>query len=197
MPQTSLRRLAIYVSVLVAVGLVGNRWLARERPPEPRATASVPIKVSGTDSRRLTVHVAGAVRKPGVYRLSGSARTHDAVRRAGGPTRSADLTQVNLAAKLEDGRQILLPERPTPGPGPAMPTPGARAAGTVPHGVPLNLNTATVEQLDTLDGIGPATAQQIVDYRQANNGFGSVEELGEVPGIGDKRLASLREQVRV
>lgn len=70
------------------------------------------------------------------------------------------------------------------------------AAGSA-AGVPLNLTTATLEQLDTLDGIGPATAQQILDYRQANNGFGSVEELGEVPGIGEKRLASLREQVRV
>lgn len=197
MPQTSVRQLAIYAALLVLVALVGSRWLAQERPDEPEASAPVPVQIADHDGGRLTVHVAGAVRNPGVYRLSGRARTHDAVRRAGGPTRSADLTQVNLAAKLEDGRQILLPELPAEGLAVAAGTGAANAAGASPPGVPLNLNTATVEQLDELDGIGPATAQQILDYRQANNGFGSVEELGEVPGIGDKRLSSLREQVRV
>jgi competence protein ComEA len=118
-----------------------------------------------------------------------SARVDDAVARAGGPTPRADLSQVNLAAKVEDGRQVLVPRRVHAG------APAA-VAETAP-GVPLNLNTATLDQLDELDGIGPATAQSILDYREENGGFGSVEELGEVPGIGDVRLASLREQVRV
>jgi competence protein ComEA len=117
---------------------------------------------------------------------------NDAVRRAGGPTGAADLTQVNLAAELQDGRQVLLPARTT-GQGGA----GGAAGSPSAPGVPLNLNTATAEQLDELDGIGPATAKQIVDVRTAKGGFGSVDELAEVPGIGDKRLATLREQVRV
>jgi competence protein ComEA len=119
----------------------------------------------------------------------------DAVGRAGGATSKADLSQVNLAAEVEDGRQALVPERVTAAQ--AAAGGGATAAAPVVPGVPLNLNTATIEQLDELDGIGPATAQQILDYREAQGGFGSVEELNQVPGIGEKRMASLRDQVRV
>jgi competence protein ComEA len=142
---------------------------------------------------RLVVHVAGAVRDPGVYRLRAGARVDDAVARAGGATRRADLGGLNLAAELEDGRQVLVPERARGGGGG-----GAVAGAAVPEpapGQPLNLNTATLEQLDTLSGIGPLTAQKILEYREELGGFGSVEELGEIPGIGDKRLASLREEV--
>ena len=123
-----------------------------------------------------------------------NARVDDAVGRAGGATGRADLSQVNLAAKVEDGRQVLVPEKVRAASGA---TPGTATAPATQPGVPLNINTATLEQLDELDGIGPATAQNILDYREANGGFGSVEELGEVPGIGEVRLASLREQVRV
>ena len=140
------------------------------------------------------VHVAGAVRDAGVYRLRVGARVDDAIGRAGGATARADLSQVNLAAKLEDGRQVLVPRR-APATAAAV-AGGATAAPTAP-GVPVSLNTATIEQLDELPGVGPATAQKILDYREANGGFGSVEELGQVPGIGDKRLATLRELVRV
>jgi competence protein ComEA len=140
---------------------------------------------------RAVVHVAGAVRRPGVYRMPAGARVEAAVRRAGGPTRKADLGAVNLAAEVEDGRQILVPRR-APG--------GGVAAGVAPEpaeGQPLNLNTATLEQLDTLSGIGPATAQKILDAREDGGGFGSIEELGEIPGIGDARLATLREEATV
>ena len=88
---------------------------------------------------------------------------------------------------------MLVPKRVRAG----APTAAGGVPAETPPGVPLNLNTATLEQLDELDGIGPATAQSILDYREEHGGFGSVEELGEVPGIGDVRLASLREQVRV
>ncbi len=142
----------------------------------------------------LVVHVAGAVRRPGVYRMRAGTRVDDAVTRAGGPRSRADLSALNLAAELEDGRQVLVPLR-APG-GSAAAAPAAGATATTP-GVPLNLNTATIEQLDELDGIGPATAQQILNYRDEHDGFGSVEELDQVPGIGETRLASLREQVRV
>src|ERR687898_819896 len=133
----------------------------------------------------------GAVRRPGVYRMPGGARVEAAVRRAGGPTRRADLGAVNLAAEVQDGRQILVPRR-APG--------GGVAAGVAPEpaeGQPLNLNTATPEQLDTLSGVGPATAQKILDAREERGGFGSIEELGEIPGIGEARLATLREEATV
>jgi competence protein ComEA len=130
-----------------------------------------------------------------VYRLRAGARVNDALARAGGATPRADLSQVNLAAKVEDGRQVLVPRRvATPPPVAAAPT-GTAAPGQ--PAVPVNLNTATLEQLDTLPGVGPATAQKILDYREQHGGFGSVDELGEVPGIGDVRLAALRDLVRV
>jgi competence protein ComEA len=191
-PDLAPRQLAACAFALVAVSLLGAWHLSRGGGGEVGDVAPAPIRVeSGAEGRRaVIVHVAGAVRSPGVYRMRPEARVDDAVGRAGGPTARADLSQVNLAAKVEDGRQVLVPERVRAG------APAATTAETAP-GVPLNLNTATLEQLDELDGIGPATAQNILDYREANGGYGSVEELGQVPGIGDVRLASLREQVRV
>ena len=190
MPELPPRQLAAVALAIVAVSLLGA-WHLSRGGGEGGEVAPAPIRVEGgaEGARSVVVHVAGAVRSPGVYRMRASARVDDAVARAGGPTARADLSQVNLAAKVEDGRQVLVPRRVRAG------APAA-VAETVP-GVPLNLNTATLEQLDELDGIGPATAQSILDYREENGGFGSVEELGEVPGIGDVRLASLREQVRV
>jgi competence protein ComEA len=179
--------------VLALVALAA--WqLSRGGGPDAAAPPQAAIRVENGDSRgaSVIVHVAGAVREPGVYRMRPDARVDDAVGRAGGATARADLSQVNLAAKVEDGRQVLVPEKVRAAAGTA---PGT-AAAPAPE-VPLNLNTATLEQLDELDGIGPATAQSIIDYRDEHGGFGSVEELGEVPGIGDVRLASLREQVRV
>ena len=192
-----LRRLATYGVALSAVVLLGAWYLARGGEPAPANPPPAAIRVDDDDGagKAVTVHVAGAVRVPGVYRMRANARVDDAVGRAGGATRRADLSQVNLAAQVEDGRQVLVPERVrTAAPGGGG---GASTAAVVSPGVPLNLNTATLEQLDELDGIGPATAQSILDYREEHGGFGSVEELGEVPGIGDVRLASLREQVRV
>ena len=193
MPEIPPRQLAACGVAVLALVLLGAWQLSRggggavsgSGPPAP-----IHVKTGESGGGSVVVHVAGAVRKPGVYRMRSSARVDDAVGRAGGATARADLSQVNLAAKVEDGRQVLVPERPRPG------APATAAAAEQPE-VPLNLNTATLEQLDELDGIGPATAQSILDYRDENGGFGSVEELGEVPGIGEVRLASLREQVRV
>ena len=185
----------VYAAVAVVVVVLGARYLRGTE--EPSAPAAGRVSVSSSDSGRgagATVHVAGAVRRPGVYRLRAGARVDDAVRRAGGATSRADLAQLNLAAKVEDGRQVLVPERVE---APAVAGGGVAAGAAPAPGQPLNLNTATLEQLDALDGIGPATAQAILDYRDEHDGFGSVEELGEVPGIGEVRLASLREQVRV
>ena len=146
----------------------------------------------GGQPARVLVHVAGAVRRPGVYALRTGDRVDDAVRRAGGATRKADLGGLNLAAEVEDGRQVLVPVRAGAG---AAGAAAASAAVAPAEGQPLNVNTATLEQLDGLTGVGPITAQKILDAREERGGFGSIEELGEIPGIGEKRLATLREEV--
>jgi competence protein ComEA len=187
------RQLALCVAGVVLAAVLGLRQLGSgdgAAAPPPRAPA---IEVQdGTEAGgRVVVHVAGAVRQPGVYKLPANARVDDAVAEAGGPTRRADLGGLNLAATVEDGRQVLVPERARAG---ATAPAGATTAAPA-EGQPLNLNTATLEQLDTLSGIGPTTAQKIIEFREERGGFGSVEELGEIPGIGDKRLATLREEV--
>ena len=188
MPDTPRHVLALWALGLVAVVFLGARYLGRDGEQPAGGGAAAPIHVGEPrGSARVTVHVAGAVRRPGVYRLPSSARVVDAVRRAGGARPRADLAALNLAAKVEDGRQVLVPRRGA----------AAAAGGEAAEGVPLDLNTATPEQLDELDGIGPGMAAAILKYREQNGGFGSVEELGEVPGIGEKRLAALREAVRV
>jgi competence protein ComEA len=199
------RQLAAWAAGIALVVVLGLFLLRRDGPSAPSASP-VPIRVQddaggGGGGGRVFVHVAGAVRHPGVYTLRAGSRVADAVERAGGPRASADLTAVNLASKLEDGRQVLVPRRlPAPGGASTVTAPGAGAAGGSAPGLPqppVDLNTATLEQLDTLDGVGPATAQKILDYRQQHGGFSSVEELTQVPGIGEKRMAALREKVRV
>ena len=194
-------QLALWAAAALAVLVLGGRYLLRSdvAPAVPAATTPVRVESSSSRGAAATVHVAGAVRRPGVYRMRPGARIDDAVARAGGATAKADLSAVNLAAKVEDGRQVLVPERAPPAPAAGAGSSASSAAaapGTTP-GRPLNLNTATLEQLDTLPGVGPATAEKILAYREEHGGFGSVDELAQVPGIGDKRLASLREQVRV
>jgi competence protein ComEA len=192
MPEIPPRQLATWAVAAVAVTLLAV-WLLARGGPEAAPAAAPAIKVaddSDGGAARVVVHVAGEVRAAGVYRLNAGARVSDAVERAGGATRRADLGQVNLAAKVEDGRQILVPRRVSASAAAAGPTTAPGQPAT-----PVNLNTATLEQLDTLSGIGPTTAQKILDFREEKGGFGSVEELGEIPGIGEKRLASLREEV--
>jgi competence protein ComEA len=183
-------QLLVYAAIAIAVVVLGARYLRSPGSASSGAAAPAPaLRSEEPQAGGVVVHVAGAVRQPGVYRLRAGARVDDALQRAGGPTRRADLGAVNLAAKAEDGRQVLVPEK-------VRAAAGATGAAAAP-GVPLNLNTATLEQLDALTGIGPTLAQQILDFREANGGFGSIDELADVPGIGDARLASLREQVRV
>jgi competence protein ComEA len=195
MSETPRHVLALWALGLLAIALLGMRYLGRGS--EPRAPSAPAIQVgdaAGGGSARVVVHVAGAVRRPGVYRLPARSRVVDAVHRAGGARPRADLSALNLAAKLEDGRQVIVPRRAPVGA--VAPVGGAGTAAVAPA-APLDLNTATPEQLDGLDGIGPGMAGRILDYRKEHGSFGSVEELGQVPGIGEKRLAALREKVRV
>jgi competence protein ComEA len=138
---------------------------------------------------RVWVHVAGAVKRPGLVRVRANTRVGQAVDAAGGLTRRADLTAINLAGTVKDGQQVIVPVRGATAPS-ANPAPGELAPGTK-----ISLATATVEQLDTLDGIGPALAQRIVAWRNAHGGFRSVDQLGEVEGIGEKRLQALKAAV--
>jgi competence protein ComEA len=133
--------------------------------------------------------VTGAVKRPGVYQLEPGRRVIDAIERAGGVTAKADRVTVNLAAPLIDGQQILVPEAYAPGAG-AAPTGAGPAVGG-----PVHLNSADVAALDALPGVGPATAQRIVDWRDQNGGFQTIEDLEQVPGIGPAKLAALRDLV--
>ncbi|HEU5478149.1 MAG TPA: ComEA family DNA-binding protein [Gaiellaceae bacterium] len=146
--------------------------------------ASAPARPAG--AKLLVVDVAGAVRRPGLYNLRAGSRINDAIAAAGGATAKAQLDAVNLAAPVADGEQVVVPRR-----GAVAAAAGAPAAGSSPS-APLDLNTATLEQLDELPGIGPVTAQKILDYRQEHGAFHSVAELEGVPGIGAGRLAQLK-----
>ncbi|MDO9354573.1 MAG: ComEA family DNA-binding protein [Solirubrobacteraceae bacterium] len=156
--------------------------------------------------KRYVVHVAGAVRHPGVYRVRAPGRLIDAVDRAGGLTADADLTQVNLAARLTDGRQIIVPSLAGAAGGGGVAAAGAGSTATTGSGAggagagggaKVGLNSATAEQLDTLDGVGPAMAAAIIALRTKLGGFTKLEQLDDVPGVGEKRLASLRLQVEL
>jgi competence protein ComEA len=161
----------------------------------------------------VVVHVVGRVRHPGVVRLPQGARVEQAVTAAGGARSDADLSRVNLARPLVDGEQVVVP-RPgesalaSGGPGSVVAAPGSVVGGTTgspgsgsgvirQHAQPVDINTATQAELDTLPGVGPVLAQRILDWRAQNGQFTSVDELGEVSGIGDAVLARLRPLVRL
>ena len=195
------------VAVLVAV-LVGG-WVLDSRPhsipvtvaAEAPAGLSTPTRSAAAASSSapagLVVDVAGKVRHPGVYRLPAGARVQDAVTAAGGMAPGVDPVSVNLARRLTDGEQVVvgLPAAGSPAEGQPAARGGTASAGS-PAG-PVDLNTATVEQLDALPGVGPVLAQRIVDWRTQHGRFGSVNDLSKVSGIGDAKLADLKPLVTV
>jgi competence protein ComEA len=150
---------------------------------------------AGGAAESIYVHVAGAVRRPGLFRLPAGSRVAAAVARAGGPRPKADLPLVNLAARTQDGQQVVVP-------GPGVPAPAGSAEGATGSaggglpGMKPSLAMATVEQLEELDGIGPTLAERIVEYRESHGGFRSLGELRDVEGIGEKRFESLREALQ-
>jgi competence protein ComEA len=195
------RRVLLGALVLALVLVVGARFVVRAgsaagpaAPPIVGAAEASGAAPAPAAAARLVVYVVGAVRRPGVYRLAEGARVEDAVARAGGTTRRADLIGVNLAAPLVDGEQVLVPARLPAAVAAAEGTPGSAGsvAGSSSPAAPVQLSVATAEQLDTLPGIGPVTAQKIIDYRAAHGAFRSVDDLDEVPGIGPARVEQLR-----
>lgn len=192
MPESLLqrRRLLLAAAGSLALILLAGRFVlgagtttVAPLPPPPASNAGV----TGLEAARVVVHVVGAVGRPGLYRLEQGSRIADAVARAGGATGKADLAQVNLAAPLADGEQVVVPKRGAVG--------AVGAGGTGASNGPVHLSTATLDQLDSLPGIGPVTAQKILDYRAKHGAFGSVDELDAVPGIGPSRMDQLRDLV--
>jgi competence protein ComEA len=181
------RRVLVAALALLVVLLLAGRHLARAGAPTERPVAAQVEPLSVNSAPKLVVHVVGAVRRPGLYRLPDRSRIADAVTRAGGPTRKADLSAVNLAAPVSDGVQVVVPARAPPANGG-----GGEPTSSGPQG-PVHLNTATLEELDALPGVGPVTAQKILDYREQHGAFASLDELDAIPGIGPARLEQLRE----
>lgn len=201
--------LAVGVAVVVAA-LITGWWLLSQRPqsvpissvgaqlsaaPTPVGTdlagtsPSVPaVSGSTTTASLVVVDVAGRVRRPGLYRLPDGSRVDDALRRAGGPLHGVDLTSLNLAARVVDGQQIVVGGPSVGGAQPVTASAGAPSAGAAP----ISLNSATLEQLESLPGVGPVLGQNIIDWRTANGGFASIDQLTQVTGIGDVRFAQLR-----
>jgi competence protein ComEA len=200
MPERSRTTIAIWVVAAVLAVVAGARLLGNQEPPPPPvrvdgAASDAGVRAGGKERAEadLYVHVAGAVRRPGLFRVRPGARVALALERAGGPTARADLTLVNLAARLQDGQQIVVPRRGS-GAGAGTPAVGGAAAGAA--ATPVHLSTATADQLDEIDGIGPTLAERIIEYRDAHGGLRSLDELSEVEGIGEQRLATLREALQ-
>jgi competence protein ComEA len=184
------RRQALLAAALLLAALVlAGRYLSGVGA-SPSAPAAALVRERPAGRPQVLVHVVGAVREPGLYKLRDGSRVADAVERAGGATPKADLALVNLAAPVADGTQVVVPARAPPS---ATSAAGGRTAEA--RAGPVHLNTATVDELDALPGVGPVTAQKIVDFRQANGAFTSVDELDAVPGIGPTRLEELRKLV--
>ena len=189
--------LVVLSALLVVLALVGHRLAQTGTAGTSEVVAPLEPVASAPAKQVLVVHVVGAVRRPGLYRLRDGARFADAVAKAGGATRKADLAALNLAAPLVDGIQVLVPPRAGADQGG-----GAGGGGLAPPGTPsaglgrkLSLSSATADELDTLPGVGPVTAQKILDYRAAHGPFRSVDDLDAVPGIGPTRIEQLRDLV--
>jgi len=193
MPDLSRSQVVVYAAVAVALLLVGARAIRGEDGTD-RSFAAGGGRQGGGQSFSISgqgggggVDVTGAVRRPGVYRMPAGSRVNDAVIRAGGPVPRAELEAVNLAARLADGQQVVVPER--------VPGSGAVAGAETEDG-PISLGTATAEQLEGIDGIGPVTAGDIVKFRDEHGGLSSVEQLDQVPGIGPATMEALRERLQ-
>jgi competence protein ComEA len=197
MPELSRSQVFVYGAVAIALLLVGARAIRAEgsggAASFSASSAGAPLEGGGfsveSGGSDVVVDVAGAVQLPGVYRLPAGARVIDAIERAGGPRGGAVLEAINRAARLTDGQQVVVPAE---GAGSAV----AAGVGMEAEAGPIGLGGATVEQLDTIDGIGPVTARKIVEFRDQHGGLASVEQLDEVSGIGPATMESLRARLQ-
>jgi len=219
--------IGIYAASLALVGMLGYGWGRSSGASSPMHTASVNAQGSvevidlskpslapaptepstpaeQSPPAEVVVHVSGAVKQAGVYRLAPASRVADAIEQAGGATEHADLDALNLAEPIQDGQKIHVPRKgevSAPAVASVAPSRSPRsapqAAATATTQFPINLNTATADQLEAIPGIGPVLAQRIIEYRQTHGRFQSVDELLEVRGIGPKRLENMRPYVVV
>jgi competence protein ComEA len=205
---------AAAAAVAAAVGVWAGRPVAEPVPALPVVVAGAPGAPSSggppgsvavaapAPGGPVVVNVAGKVRRPGLVTVRDGARVGEAVDAAGGALPAVDLTPLNLASRVVDGQQILVGvAAPPAAPAAAAAAPGGSGggggSGAPAPGGKLDLNAATLEQLDGLPGVGPVTAKKILDWRTQNGRFAAVEQLREIPGIGDARFGTLRELVRV
>ncbi len=214
----SRRHLIAYLALAAVIAAVGVRYLVVDGAPSggeqlvltpvssPQASvseasgATTAGDAGGSASADVVVHVCGAVRSPGIIRLPQGSRVADALEAAGGATGKAELAGVNLASHVADGQQIVVPERALLGAA-AGPTPAGSglgsASGSGVIGGPVNINTASLAQLETLPGVGPSTAQKIIDYRAQSGGFKAIDELKNVPGIGDAKFDAVKDVISI
>jgi competence protein ComEA len=196
MEGLSRTQLAVYAAIGVVLILLGIRALREPAASGPDGAGAVQLAAEPTGSGAppagdgdVVVHVAGAVGEPGVYRLPAGSRVADAIERAGGTTDRADPDSINLAARLADGQQVVVPARIRGG------TPAATSADPAAEG-PISLGSADQADLETIDGIGPVTAADIIAFRDERGGIASIEELDEIPGIGPATIESLSERLQ-
>lgn len=187
-------QLAVYAAIGIVLILLGVRALREPSAPGSEGAAgggvqlaTDPVGAGGPDASGgdVVVHVAGAVEDPGVYRMPAGSRVADAVERAGGGSSGAQPDAINLAARLGDGQQVVVPER----------VPGDPAAVAAEEG-PISLGSADQADLEEIDGIGPVTAADIIAFRDERGGVASIEELDEIPGIGPTTIDSLSERLQ-
>lgn len=180
-------QIAIIATLVALLALGGVLSYVRSRP-RPVEVSDRGGRGSTSVKRKLTVHVAGAVARPGLYRLDEGKRVDDALTAAGGALQDGMLDDVNLASPLKDGEKVMVTRRNTAPTTPAEAGPEA-VSSTV------NINTAGAAELEKLPGVGPSLASRIIDYRKRNGSFSSVEELDNIEGIGPRKLESLKGQV--
>lgn len=188
MAELSRAQIVVYGALAVVALLLGSRWIRGQDADVPDGSVAFAGQRGGAEIEAragdVVVHVAGAVGNPGVYRLPSGSRVADAIERAGGVTRGGAQDAINLAAELSDGQQVVVPQATGPAGG------AAAVSGASTDG-PISLGTATAEQLDTIEGIGPVTAQQILEFRD-QHGVGSIEDLDQISGIGPTTMEALR-----
>jgi competence protein ComEA len=197
MPELSRAQLAVYAALAVVALMLGSRWIrsgGEDASASPSASQTFePLESEGsgesfeTTGGDLVVHVAGAVDHPGVYRMPPGSRVTDAIDRAGGTADEAVPSAINLAAPLADGQQIQVPAKAEGA--------AAASAGSAPDG-PISLGTATAEELDTIEGIGPVTAAAILEFRDQSGGVSTIDDLDQVSGIGPATMEALKARLQ-